>query len=99
MWLVIVPPPAATLKTVPKPDAPPPLVVPKRLPLLSAIRPPTGKAPLVSSLHAARVVIVPLPAALLNAVPQPAAPPPVVVRRRLLLLAATRPAGGAAPLP
>ena len=37
--------PAATLKTVPSLLAPPPLVVPKRLPAASEVRSPTGDAP------------------------------------------------------
>ena len=40
--------PAATSNTVPSPEAPPPVVVPKRLPLLSSTRPASGLAPLRS---------------------------------------------------
>ena len=70
----MVPLPAATSNTVPSPDAPPSAVVPKRLPLLSSTRPPSGSAPLVP-LKEARVVMVPLPAATSNTVPSPDAPP------------------------
>src|SRR5947209_4859102 len=41
----------------------------------------------------ARVVIVPLPAATLNTVPEPAGPPEMVVPKRLPLLLATTPLG------
>src|SRR5437867_2115156 len=72
--VVMVPLPAATSIRVPAPDAPPPLVVPKRLPmltrrtLLTALTPSGGPAPL-EPLKEARVVMVPLPAATSNTVP------------------------------
>ena len=96
--MVMVPLPAATSNTVPSPMAPPPQVVPKRLPLLSSTRPPMGLAPLVP-LKEARVVMVPLPAATLEhrAVSR-SAPPLEVVPKRLPLLSSTRPAGGVLPV-
>ena len=88
--MVIVPLPDATSNTVPSPDAPPPAVVPKRLPLLSSTSPATGAPPSVP-LNEARVVIVLLPAAISNTVPWPNAPPSAVVPKRLPLLSSTKP--------
>ena len=65
-------------------------MVPKRLPLLSSTRPACGLAPLVP-LKEARVVMVPLPAAISNTVPSLVAPPLEVVPKRLPLLSSTRP--------
>ena len=65
---MMVPLPCCTSNTVPSPDAPPSSVVPKRLPLLSSTRPPSGLAPLVP-LKEARVVMVPLPCCTSNTVP------------------------------
>ena len=68
--VVIVPLPWASSKTVPSSEAPPAIVVPYRLPLLSMIRAACGYAPLVP-LNEASVVIVPLPWASSKTVPSP----------------------------
>ena len=66
--VVITPLPATTSNTVPRPPGPPAMVVPKRSPLLSSIKPPWGLAPLVP-LKEANVVMVPLPAMTSNTAP------------------------------
>src|SRR5438093_258869 len=77
--------PAATLHPVHPPFPPRPSVVPKRLPLLSRTRTPMGMDPL-EPLKEARVVMVLVPAATSNTVPNPLAPPELVVPKRLPLL-------------
>src|SRR5262245_43766544 len=61
--------------TVPFPDAPPAKVVPKRSPLLSAVRPDPGKAPSPRPVKVYSTVSVP-PGVSLNTTPQPDAPHP-----------------------
>ena len=66
--VVGVPLPCASSKTVPSLEAPPLLVVPYRLPLLSIMSPPAGPFPLLP-LKKANVVRVSLPGASSKTVP------------------------------
>ena len=66
--VVIVPLPLANSNTVPSLEAPPPYVVPYRLPLPSMTRPAKGLAPSLP-LNEASAVMVPLPGASSNTVP------------------------------
>jgi hypothetical protein len=95
--VVMAPPLADTLKTVPLLDAPPSGAVPKRLPLLSSSALPYGSNPL-EPLKEPRVVMVWLPAASLNTVPSLNVPPKTVVPKRLPLLSSYRVLFGLAPL-
>lgn len=78
-------------KTVPRPLAPPRLVVLKRLPCASRAKAACGKAPLASSKEA-RAVMVELPAASSHTMPTPLAPPWFAVPKRLPCASCTRPA-------
>ena len=69
-------------KTVPSPEEPPALATPKKLPILSSVRPAKGAAPL-APVNVARLVIELLPWAISKIVPSPAVPPPAVVPKRL----------------
>ena len=67
--------PLTSSKTAPKPEGPPDYVVPKRLPLLSATRPPTGALPLLP-LKLASVVMELALWTNSQTVPPPPGPPP-----------------------
>ena len=82
--------PLAISKTVPRLEAPPPSVVPKRLPFESMVTPACGPPPLVP-LNEASVVAVFEPLAISKTMPLPLAPPDVVVPKRLPLASSTTP--------
>ena len=93
--VVMVPLPWASSNTEPSPAAPPPCVIPYRLPLLSMTSPGRGATRPPGPLNGASVVIVLLPLPSSNTVPNPE----IVVPYKLPLPSMIRLAYGAAPLP
>src|SRR5438128_758689 len=72
---VVMPePPATSSKTVPLPLAPPPQVVPNRLPATSRVNPPNDWLPMLE-LNDANTVIAVVPCATSKITPAPLVPP------------------------
>jgi len=88
--------PCGSSNTVPPFEAPPDVVVPKKLPAASSMTPPCGAMP-VPLLKLARALMVPLSCGSSNTVPSFEAPPDVVVPKKLPLLSSSRLPTGTAP--